>query len=428
MVQQLGVVSHLMPAHVVRHEGAGEVTVPGHSRQDRLHIVERVGLVDVALAGATGLAVGEPESPHEVVEGHAVVRPRSQRQVQREADRRAERVVRDDAVRPVRSIDGSASVDKRCHLAHLRRRADVVRGTPAQGLDQARQPEERGVQVAESCTVHHEGFDIARETLCQPEAVGHVRMVEIEGLDALRPNAFDVPAVEELVGDCPQRLLTLSRIREGPALGDAGAVPMLHAVAIGPGQVVGEEGVVPRLIGGELAEDGAFLLHDFLHVAEKRRHCDVWRFVVQRESEGPAAGGERVERPDTDFRRAVHQVLQVRGGEHERIGGGVQLGRHGPGRSGRWPEHHLERPLLQPAREHDGGRHVDVSVGGVDGQVGAVESVTENPVTHHDLWAVGLNSPPGRVRVQHRQRMPGPVVGLDVVDVLGEVVGRVSTG
>ena len=122
---------------------------------------------------------------------------------------------------------------------------------------------------------------VLREPLRQPQLAGHVGAIEVERLETLRPDALDVPAVEELVRDGVEQPLSSvgNRLRRG----DHRAVAMLHAVAVGVGQVVGEKRVVARLVLRILAVDGAFLTDDLLDVlhearrARRRCRCDAAR-------------------------------------------------------------------------------------------------------------------------------------------------------
>lgn len=77
----------------------------------------------------------------------------------------------------------------------------------------------------------------------QPEFARDVGAIEIERLEALRTNTFDVPPVKELVRDGAEQPTAVARDRA--ALTDHGAVAMLHAIATRPRQVIGEERVVP---------------------------------------------------------------------------------------------------------------------------------------------------------------------------------------
>ena len=60
---------------------------------------------------------------------------------------------------------------------------------------------------------------------------------------------------------------------------------MLHAVAVGVRQVVGEERVVARLVVGKLAVDRAFLPDDLLDVLHVAVELGVGAGVMQREAE-----------------------------------------------------------------------------------------------------------------------------------------------
>ena len=67
------------------------------------------------------------------------------------------------------------------------------------------------------------------ETFRQPQLAGHVRPLEIERLERARPDALDVPPVEELVRDAGQQRSAPGSQRRGGRQNRAVAV--LHAVA-----------------------------------------------------------------------------------------------------------------------------------------------------------------------------------------------------
>ena len=60
---------------------------------------------------------------------------------------------------------------------------------------------EERAQVRQPGALQRERTVIAGEPLGEPELARHVRFLEIERLERLRPDALDVPRVKELVRD-----------------------------------------------------------------------------------------------------------------------------------------------------------------------------------------------------------------------------------
>src|SRR5207237_6460705 len=110
-----------------------------------------------------------------------------------------------------------------------------------------------------------------------------------------RPDALDVPRVKELVRDGAQqaRAVRTDRTRRG----DDGAVAVLHAVAVVPRQVVGDERVGAGFVRRELAVDAAFLAHDLLDIARVAVELRVVSVLMDRKPERrfarAVADGER---------------------------------------------------------------------------------------------------------------------------------------
>jgi hypothetical protein len=164
------------------------------------------------------------------------------------------------------------------------------------------------------------GSVVLREPFRQPELARNVRAIEVERLEPLRADAFDVPAVKELVRDGVENRVAAAGNRQ--VAGNDRAVAVLHAVAVGVRQVVGEERVVTRFVLGILAENRAFLLDDFLHVFHERVELVVRTRVVHREAEPAAVRSELAHRDRAELDGAVHEVLQVGRGQ---AAVGVQL-------------------------------------------------------------------------------------------------------
>ena len=108
---------------------------------------------------------------------------------------------------------------------------------------------------------------------------------------------------------------------------------MLHAVADGPRQVVGEERVAPAFVRREFAEDGALFAHDLAKVRDEPVHVGGDARVMHRDRNvrrrpGDAWREVRLERAPlerTQFDRTVHQIRQVRRRHREGIVGRKQL-------------------------------------------------------------------------------------------------------
>ena len=380
-------------------------------------------MIDVALAAAGLLAVGPPHRLHVVVERQPAVGAVPQREIERQRDRAAERVVRDHRVRPVGTIDGAAAVDERRHRAHLRGGAHQV-PRPRDALDQPAERSRRRRQILELRPLHRQRPVVLRETFREPERVGQVGAIEVERLEPRRADALDVPAVEELVRDRVEQVVPGGGDRAGG--GDDRAVAMLHAVAVGVRQVVGEEGVIARLVVRVLAVDRAFLPHDLLDVLNVGVELGGGAGVVQRETEGMAADGELADAARPELRRAVHQVLQVRRGELERRRAQVQLGRDLPAHPGRLLKGDGDRTIVETVCPHDRRRHVDVRVRGVHREIGPVHAIAEHLVLHCDAAAVSGHVPAVGIRPGGRQFAAVGGEGVHVVDVLREVMQRVT--
>ena len=259
------------------------------------------------------------------------------------------------------------------------------------------------------------------EPFGQPQLPGNIRALEIEWLEPLRPDAFDVPAVEELVRHGVEDPLPVGRNRAGAR--DHRAVAMLHAVAVGVRQVVGEKGVVPGLVLRILAVNGALLLDDLLHVFHEAVQLGVGARVMQGKAKPAPAHAELAQGDRTELDRAVHEVLQVWRGQDAAV---VQLRRDLPLRTGWLFQQHADRPVFETAGPHERGGHVDVRVGCVDREIRAVDAVAEHLVPQRDVAAVPAHGPPIRIRPRRLQLAPVGGEGVHVVDVLREIMERVA--
>ena len=213
------------------------------------------------------------------------------------------------------------------------------------------------------------------------------------------------------------------------------AVPVLHAVAVGPRQVVGEKRVGAVLVRRQLAVDGALGFHDRLDAGGEVIGVRVAAGVVERDAHvrrrARSVGVERLlEAPPgdgTELGGAVHQELEVRRGEDERIAGRKQLRRDGPVRAGRRAhERDADGTQLEARHPHQAGGHVQVRVRRVDRHVGAVDAVAVDAVRDAQAAVMAGDGPLRRRDRRSRQRAPAGVGGLQVVHVLRELVQRVA--
>ncbi len=302
-------------------------------------------------------------------------------------------------------------------------------------LDQPAERAQRRRQVHELRPLQRERAVVLREALGQPQLARHVGPIEVERLEALRPDALHVPAVKELVRDRVEQAHA-SR-RDGAAGADDRAVAMLHPVAAGGGQIVGEERVIAGLVVGVLAVNRAFLADDLLDVLRVTVQLRLGTEMVHGEAKRPRSDGEPADGERAHFRRAVHQVLKVRRGERvarrnrgvaeDREAFAVQLGRDEPA-----PVHpcglierHRHGPLVEATRPHNRRGHVDVRVRRVDREIRAVDAIAVHLVFHGGAAAVAARVPAVRIRSRGLDLTPVRRRDVHVVHVLGEVVQRV---
>ncbi len=137
-------------------------------------------------------------------------------------------------------------------------------------------PRERA-ESRQAGALQRERTVVAGEPLGEPQLARHVRLFQVERLERLRPDSLDVPGVEELVRDGVEQLEAAGLNRRWR--GEHRAVAMLHAVAVRPRQVVGDERVGVALERRVLAEHVARLPDDRLDVADQAVHSasvPVW--------------------------------------------------------------------------------------------------------------------------------------------------------
>ena len=172
---------------------------------------------------------------------------------------------------------------------------------------------------------------VLRETLGQPQLARHVRAIEVERLEraggcARRSSSGRTRAPRCRAG--PTRSL---RMRAGR--GHHRAVAVLHAVAVGVRQVVGEKRVVARLVRRELAVDRALFAHDPLDVLHEAIELGVGAGVMRRRTRNVRPPTENW-RSDTGPNSTGLSIRYCRFGavNSKRRRARMQLRRHGPGR------------------------------------------------------------------------------------------------
>ena len=237
-------------------------------------------------------------------------------------------------VRPVRPIDRPAAVGERRHAAHLFRRANSCAGL--QSTTRSTRPVSVwrvASRFDEPGAREHQRAVVLREAFGEPQLARHVRAVEIERLERARPDALDVPAVEELVRHRVEQLRAIAA-RCVRRRGHHRAVAVLHAVVVGVRQVVGEKRVVARArTRGTRRRPRLPVANDLLDVLRRSRRaprrcpCDARQTGTCGRPTVNCRIGDRAE-----LRRAVHQVLKIRRGELERRRAGMQLRRDLPRR------------------------------------------------------------------------------------------------
>ena len=151
----------------------------------------------------------------------------------------------------VRSIETAASTNgaRRLMSSALR----IVRpGLFVNGVDDFDHLVDEIIDLREAGSKQYERSVVAGEAFAEPQLARHVGVLEIERLERARTDALDVPAVEELVRNGIEQTEPVRtdrcRARQN------GAVAMLHPVAVGPGQVIGQKRVGVAFVRRVLAE------------------------------------------------------------------------------------------------------------------------------------------------------------------------------
>src|SRR5262245_46083293 len=100
---------------------------------------------------------------------------------------------------------------------------------------------------------------------------------------------------------------------------------MLHAVAARVGQIVGQESVTAGFVGRVFPKDGALDADDLLDILDEAIEFASGSQMVDSKSKRVTVNVELFHRSGTEFRWAVHQVLEIRRGEFKRVRAGMEL-------------------------------------------------------------------------------------------------------
>ncbi len=226
----------------------------------------------------------------------------------------------------------------------------------------------------------------------------------------------------------------LLRIAQRAGAGQRRAVAMLHAVAVRPRQVDAQERVGVGFEIRQLAEDGNRFADDALDVLGERVGLRLGAVMRQGNPEGrrrsiallPIVDRELAQHEVAEVGRAVHQVVDVRRGEDQRIGRRKQLRGDAPLLARRLHERHARGTLEPAARKHHRGGNVDVRVHVVDAEVGAVGAIAEHFVGEDDGAVVAGDVPLMRIGTRRGDRLALAVGDRHVEHVLGKLVKRVA--
>ena len=392
-----------------------------------LHVDVLIGPRDIP-GVAVHAAEPLPERAHQMIQRDPVVRPHPKVQVEGQRDGLAPGVVREELGVNCRPPFWRRAVDLRGQTAHVDNGPVLPGPAPRNGVNRVSQAGCQCVHGDNPCPSCQQPAVVVGDALSQPQLARDIFLLEVEGFQRPRPDALDVPGVEELVGGFLDEVGPGSGDR--PARRQDAAVAVLHAVAVGVREEVRDERVLGRFKGGQAPEHGVRLACDSGQVPGIGVGVGRGSLVVQRQPEGPGAAaiqeGEGAGRERGDLRRTVHQVLQVRGGEGQRHRARKELCRHTPGRT-RWGiERHTDGPAIQALRPHEGRGHVDVGMARVHGEVRAVQTVTPHAIADVDGGRVFRHCPALRVRTTHDEGTSITSGGLQMSDAADEVVQRVS--
>ena len=233
----------------------------------------------------------------------------------------------------------------------------------------------------------------------------------------------------EIVSSRPTRL-----VRIEPCARDDRAVAMLHAVAVRPRQVVGDERVGVALERRDTRRRRGRASRTMRSTSRAKASSSasvpVWCTARRTTGEpGRVGDGEGPQAEGADLRGTVHQVLQVRRGEGERVAARQQLRADAPARRRRRRRSGRSTGRSSKPRAHisAAGMLMCACVLSI-AEVGAVDAIAEDPVGHAHGAVVSGDVPLVRIRARDRQRRARGVGHAHVEDVLGELVQRVAAG
>ena len=322
---------------------------------------------------------------------------------------------------PVGRIDRARRVHERGQAAHLRREADTAPGRGVDRVDQAADRSQGVVAGRQAGPGHEQRAVVLGEAFGDPQLGRHVGVVEVERLERSRPDALDVPGVEELVRHrAEQRPLGLGEARparSGPCCCDApcrrrsrpGRRWRGRCSARARRPAARRRRRAPRARSSRRRRRSGRLRRRCRRGGARRGSS---LGVAGRAAASLTADLERPHRLRPELHRAVEQVGEVRRGEDERVVGRVELRGHRPGDVGRRHERQPGGPRLERLRPHQRRRHVEVRLGGVDARVGAVDAIAEQAIAEADGAAVARDAPDVQVRPRRRQRPAGAVAEL----------------
>ena len=202
---------------------------------------------------------------------------------------------------------------------------------------------------------------------------------------------------------------------------------MLHAVAGGLAQVVGNKGVAGKVKRWQLAENGFFFLHhllDFPGVGiQLRRRAQVQRGQLN----GLVTLGPRAHLLRPQRHRTVHEVLHIGGRKRGFVRAGAELGGRFPARG--QVEFYFRRAVFQARGVAQRGRQVEVGVLLVNAHKGAIGLVAVQGVAEEHRAVGGRGHVPAvLVGPVEGQGVVAAVGGHHVVYVFGKVMQRVAAG
>ena len=148
---------------------------------------------------------------------------------------------------------------------------------------------------------------------------------------------------------------------------------------------------------------------------------------MRREAKHPRPDGERFDRQAPNSTGLSMRYCRFGRGEFVRRRTRFELRRDLPFCARGRLERRRGGPIVETARPHDRCRHVDVRVGGVDGQIRAVDPIAIDLVFDRHDARVHRHAPAGIVRLLDSKLPAICGVRIHVVDVLCEIVQRISS-